>query len=175
MDLFGTLNWLELGWITANVVGLILAVAAMGEALMDLESVKILGRRGRIAGADVKARVLKANGNRRDESLKVIIHTILLLIGIIVSASPTPRADYEQFTALWGAVGIVVVAVCLGIGSVYSLIDRRRLWDLFEIDDFEEEDKHTSSTLDQHGPTQRDKDDITSEHLVVGSSHSEQP
>ena len=169
-DLFGTLSWPEVVWITANVVGLILAVAAMGEALMDLESVKILGRRGRIAGADVRARVLKANGNRRDEALKVIIHTILLLIGIIVAASPTPRGEYEAFAAWWGAFGIIIVAICLGVGSVYSLIDRRRLWDLFEIE----------ADLDQTASAQRDPNvygmgDTATGHQEGESSHDAPP
>jgi hypothetical protein len=135
IDLFGTLNSPELLWLLSNVVGLILAVAATGEAIMDHEAVRILGRRGTIAGADVRARLLKASGNRRDEAIKAVAHAVMLTIGIIVSASPTPRQEYEAFTALWSALAVIVVAIALSFGSVYSLRDRRLLWQMFETED----------------------------------------
>lgn len=134
-ELFGTLNWPELFWLASNVLGLILAVAATGEAQMDFEAVRILGRRGTIAGADVRARLLKASGNRRDEGIKAAAHAIMLVIGIIVAASPTPRAEYEAFTALWSAYAVISVALALSFGSIYSLKDRRKLWAMFETED----------------------------------------
>jgi hypothetical protein len=134
-DLFGTLSVPELLWLLSNLVGLILAVAATGESQMDLESVEILGQRGTIAGADVRTRRLKARGNRRDEAIKALVHMVLFAVGIIVAASPTPRQEYEAFTALWSSLAIILVAIGLSVGSVYSLIDRRKLWALFATED----------------------------------------
>ena len=90
-QVFGMLSVWELTMLLVNVFGLILAVAAMGEALMDAEAIRILGQRGLIAGADVRQRLLKARGSRRDEGIKVLIHLVLLTVGIIIAASPAPR------------------------------------------------------------------------------------
>lgn len=138
--LFGTLSIWELVMLLANVVGLVLAVAAAGEAQMDYESIRILGRRGLIAGADVRQRLLKATGSRRDETLKVAIHVALLAIGIVIAASPAPRQEYEGFTAFWTVIGVIIVAVTLAVGSIFTLRDRRRLWQMFEDEDEAEAD-----------------------------------
>ncbi len=135
LDAFGSLSIPELLMLGSNLVGLILAVAAAGEAQMDLEAVQILGHRGTIGGADVRARVLKARGNRRDEGIKVFAHATLLAVGIIIAASPAPRQEYEAFTAFWSVLAIIVVATLLAVGSVYSLIDRRLLWAMFETEE----------------------------------------
>ena len=134
-ELFGTLSAWEGVMILVNIIGLVLAVAATQEAQMDHESVNILGRRGLIAGADVRQRLLKAKGSRRDEAFKVGIHCTLLATGIIIAASPAPRLDYESFTAFWTVLAIIVIAIALSVGSVYTLIDRRTLWRMFDAED----------------------------------------
>ena len=138
-QLFGTLSGWELAMLLVNVVGLVLAVAATQEAQMDHESINILGRRGLIAGADVRQRLLKAKGSRRDEAFKVGIHITLLAVGIIIAASPAPRQAYEAFTAFWTVLAIIVVAGALSVGSVYTLIDRRVLWRMFAAEDAAEQ------------------------------------
>ena len=137
-QLFGTLSVWEFVMLLANVIGLVLAVLAASEAQMDYESIRILGRRGLIAGADVRQRLLKAQGSRRDEALKVGIHVILLAVGIVIAASPSPRQEYEHFTAFWTVLAIIVVAIVLTVGSVFTLIDRRTLWGFFEDEDSQE-------------------------------------
>ncbi len=134
-QVFGTLSVWELTMLLVNVFGLILAVAAMGEALMDAEAIRILGQRGLIAGADVRQRLLKARGSRRDEGIKVLIHLVLLTVGIIIAASPAPRETFEAFTAFWSVLGIIVIAAGLSIGSVFTLIDRRALWAMFDAEE----------------------------------------
>ncbi len=133
--LWGTLTLPELAMLLSNLIGLVLAVAVTGESQMDFEAIRILGQRGLIAGADVRQRTLKAKGNRRDEALKMLVHTVLLAVGIIISASPTPRQEYEEFTALWLTAGVTVVALALAVGSVFNLMDRRTLWALFATED----------------------------------------
>ena len=114
----------ELAWIVVNLIGLIIAVAATFESQLDFEAVRLLGGNG--------ARIMKAKGNRRDEAIKALVHALLMVTGIIVSASPTPRQSYEAFAALWGALAIIVVSGCLAAGSLFTLLDRRRLWRMFE-------------------------------------------
>ena len=151
-QVFGTLSVWELTMLLVNVFGLILAVAAMGEALMDAEAIRILGQRGLIAGADVRQRLLKALGSRRDEGIKVVIHFVLLTVGIIIAASPAPREPFEAFTAFWSVLGIIVVAAALSVGSIFTLIDRRTLWSMFTAEDETEralqEHKEPSPMLD---------------------------
>ena len=133
-DLWGTLSLEEAIWLVTNIGGLILAVAAAFEAQLDLEATKILAGHG-IGDPDTRARLLKAAGNRRDEGLKVLAHAVMLLTGIIVASSPTPRAPYEAFSAFWSSLAIITVALALGAGSVFSLRDRRILWAMFEVGD----------------------------------------
>lgn len=134
LTVFGTLNLIELAWLLSNVFGLVMAVLAAAEAHMDVEAVRILGQRGTIAGADVRQRLLKGSGNRRGEAVKVLAHGLLLAVGIVVAASPTPRVAYEAFTSVWSSLAITAVALLLTLDSVASLRDRRTLWSFFEED-----------------------------------------
>ena len=158
-QLFGSLSVWELAMLFTNVVGLILAVAAGGEAQMDYEAIRILGQRGLIAGADVRQRLLKARGSRRDEGIKVMIHLVLLTVGIIIAASPSPRETFEAFTAFWSVLGIIVIATALSIGSVFTLIDRRALWSMF---DAEEETEQAIRDYQEPHPvlTDRTEEDV---------------
>lgn len=117
---WGTLTVLEAMMATTNLVGLILASVCAAESHMDYEAVRIIGRNG--------ARRMKAAGNRRDEIIKLTIHGLLLLSGVLVMASPAERVPREAYTV--EAIESVVIFISIGLifGSTRNLYDRRRLW-----------------------------------------------
>jgi hypothetical protein len=117
---WGTLTLLEGLMATTNLVGLILASVTAAESHMDFEAVRIIGRNG--------ARRMKAAGNRRDEIIKLFVHGLLLLVGVLVMASPAERIPREAYTV--EAIEVAAIAVSIGLifGSIRNLYDRRRLW-----------------------------------------------
>ena len=117
---WGTLTALEAIMATTNLVGLILASVTAAESHMDYEAVRIIGRNG--------ARRMKAAGNRRDEIIKLFVHGLLLLVGVLVMASPAERIAREAYTVEAIEFAAIVVSGGLIFGSFRNLMDRRKLW-----------------------------------------------
>lgn len=117
---WGTLTILEAIMATTNLVGLILASVTAAESHMDFEAVRIIGRNG--------ARRMKAAGNRRDEIIKLFVHGLLLLVGVLVMASPAERVPRESYTVEAIEFAAIVVSGGLIFGSLRNLHDRRKLW-----------------------------------------------
>ncbi len=117
---WGSLTLLEGVMATTNLFGLILASITAAESHMDFEAVRIIGRNG--------ARRMKAAGNRRDEAIKLFVHGLLLLVGVLVMASPAERAGRESYTVEAVEFAAIVVSAGLIYGSFRNLVDRRRLW-----------------------------------------------
>lgn len=107
-----------------NLIGLILAAITAAESWMDLEAVKIVGKNG--------SRQLKAAGNRRDELLKLGLHALFLLVGVLVMASPAERVEREAFTVEAVEIAIIAASIFMIFGSLKNLADRRKLWSMPE-------------------------------------------
>jgi hypothetical protein len=140
---WGTLTLLEGLMATTNLFGLILASVTAAESHMDYEAVRIIGRNG--------ARRMKAAGNRRDEIIKLFVHGLLLLVGVLVMASPAERVGRESYTVEAIEFAAIVVSAGLIFGSFRNLMDRRRLWampteKLRQENDAHAEEKHRGNS-----------------------------
>lgn len=115
-----TVSWPEITWTVIAFAGGIVNVWALYSALGDLFYLESRDQNG--------IRRLVAIGNVREESIRVLIQLIFVIIGIAVMMIPAHTSDNQPSPGTYVAmVGFIVVGALLVILAVLARRDRHRV------------------------------------------------
>jgi hypothetical protein len=119
MTILETASVLELAWTSLGVTGLVASVWSLADAYGDRAALRVAALNG--------PRELVARTNIRNDALRALMQSIIIMIGIIALVAPNPPPHPLTLSEVLFAGGLMTIAVVLAGLSLWDRRDRRRL------------------------------------------------
>lgn len=123
---YGSVGDIEIAWVLIASCGFFFALWNYIDAIKDCRALKTLGA--------VNGRMLLARAQKWQDGLRMGIHSIFILIGVLAMTIPDTSVVNYGSTAFWIGVavrwGLLIAAVMLVVQSAIARIVRYRVMDI---------------------------------------------